>query len=449
MTKQPKREPKGTIGGGRCVADPNPESNLQLVDETAGSVNWPSPHHAELMWTPDLISYPLPPQPQRKPYLYLVTTPADIARAELLLTGDVSTIVEDAARAVAHLNASVDVNHYELVASPLLRAEAISSSRIEGLRASHRSIAEARDNPAAAKSVAHEIANSVSAMEEAIRLSSDGPLTVDVIRQIHVTLARGTSLESFGGEFRTKQNWIGPSNHGPFKAIYVPPPPSEVGRLMDDLVEFSSRTNVPVIAQAAIVHAQFEGIHPFADGNGRVGRTLVHVILRQRGLSRRVVPPISTVLAANRDEYIAALARYQQDGDAQYWITHFARATSEAAHRAENLSADISALVGEWKTRLGPRRAGSADDRLIDVIVQRPIVSAETAARGLGITEQAARRVLGRFEEARVIRQMTDGRRNRVWAADEVFDLLDTFEHDIATDGDGSAKAPTRQLRSN
>jgi Fic family protein len=438
---------KGTFEGGRFAEDPNPESNFQPVDESAGSGYWPSPHQTELIWRSDLTSYPLPPQREREPYSYLVTTPADIANAELLLTGDASTLVEDAARAVEHLNASVDVNHYELVASPLLRAEAISSSRIEGLRASHRSIAQARENPATAKSVAREIANSVSAMEEAIRLSTEGPLTVDVIRQIHMTLARSTALEPSGGEFRTKQNWIGPSNHGPYNAMYVAPPPSEVGRLLDDLIEFSSRTNVPAIAQAAIVHAQFEGIHPFADGNGRVGRTLVHVILRQRGLSRRVVPPISAVLAANRGNYVDALARYQQEGDAQYWIMHFARATAEASHRAENLSADISMLVGEWRTRLGPRRAGSADERLIDVIVQRPIISAETAARGLDITEQAARRVLGRFEEAKVIRQMTDGRRNRVWAADEVFDLLDAFEHGIATDGDGSVKAPTRHLR--
>lgn len=447
MARQPKRTPRGTSRGGQFVTNPNPGSNLDLDDERSVSVHWPAPHQSELIWTPDVTSYPPPPQRQRKPYPYVITTPPEIAEAELLLTGDVSTLVEDAARAIEQLNSSLDVKHYELVASPLLRAEAISSSRIEGLRASHRSIAEARENPAAAKSVAREIANSVSAMEEAIRLSMEGPLSVDVIKQIHMTLARGTDLEAFGGTFRTKQNWIGPSNHGPFNAVYVPPPPSDVNRLMGDLAVFASRTNIPAIAQAAIVHAQFEGIHPFADGNGRVGRTLAHIILRQRGLSRRVVPPISTVLAANRDDYIGALARYQQSGDALYWISHFARAAAESAHRAESLSIDIAAMVGEWSARLGKRRVGSADDRLIDVIVQRPIISAETAAHGLGITETAARRVLGRFEEARVLRQMTDGRRNRVWAAEEVFDLLDAFEHGIASDGDGSAKAPTRHLR--
>jgi len=448
MAKQPKRTPQKTSDSGPFTGNSNLELTFDPVNDGGESLRWPAPHQTELMWTPDLTSYPPPPQRERKPYAYVLTTPPEIATAELLLTGEVSMLVEDAARATEHLNASVDLKHYEWVASPLLRAEAISSSRIEGLRASHRSIAEARVNPAAAKSVAREIANSVSAMEEAIRLAAEGPLTVDVIKQIHRTLARGTDLEEFGGVFRSKQNWIGFSNHGPFKAAYVPPSPPDIDRLMGDLLKFASRTNIPAIAQAAIVHAQFEGIHPFADGNGRVGRTLVHVILLQRGLSRRVVSPISTALAANRDGYIGALARFQQGGDALHWISYFARATTQSARRAEGLSFDLATLVGEWSARLGRRRAGSMDERLIDVIVQRPIISAQTAARSLNVTEAAARRVLGRFEEARLIRQITLGRRNRVWAADEVFDLLDAFEHGMASDGDGHAKAPTRHLRS-
>ena len=447
MTDPMKRQPKGHSNGGQFATNVNPESSVELPNEIEEQTSWPHPHQTELIWISDLTSYPLPPQRERKPYPYFLTTPPKIAQADILLSGETSTLVEDAARAVEQLNASVDANHYELVASPLLRAEAISSSRIEGLNASHRSIAQARENPAAAKAVAREIANSVAAMEDAIRFAIEGPLTTEVIKKIHVTLARGTDLETFGGEFRTKQNWIGPSNHGPFNAAYVPPTPDAVDGLMDDLVEFASRTNIPAIAQAAIIHSQFEAIHPFADGNGRVGRTLIHVVLRRRGLSMRVVPPISTVLAARRDDYIASLAAYQQRGEVNQWVSHFAHATAESATRAEDLSLDISAMVNEWGTRLGRRQAGSSVERLINVLVQHPIVSSETAANRLGVTEIAARRVLGRFEEAKVIHQMTDGRRNRVWAAEEVFDLLDAFEHGIASEGDGRAKAPTRHFR--
>jgi Fic family protein len=448
MVDSVKRQPNGHSNGGGFATSAIPESSVELPTEIEERVHWPRPRQTELIWTPDLTSYPLPPQRERKPYSYLLTTPPEIAEADILLSGETSGLVEDAARAIEQLNASVDANHYELVVSPLLRAEAISSSRIEGLRASHRSIAQARENPAAAKTVAREIANSVSAMEDAIQFAIDGPLTTDVIRKIHVTLARGTDLEAFGGEFRTKQNWISPSNHGPFNAAYVPPKPDDVDHLMNDLVEFASRTNIPAIAQAAIVHSQFEAVHPFADGNGRVGRTLIHVVLRRRGLSMKVVPPISTVLAARRDSYVEFLAAYQQRGDVNQWISHFARATIESASRAEGLSSEIAGMVDEWSTRIGRRQTGSAVDRMIKVLVQHPIISAATAASILGVTEIAARRILGRFTESKVIREMTDGRRNRVWAADEVFDLLDAFEHGIAADGDGSAKAPTRHLRS-
>lgn len=448
MADQTKRTPKGRSIEGRFAAIENPESSVELSNDVEENATWPRPHQAEMMWTSDLTSYPPPPQRERKPYPYLLTTPPMIAFADILLSGETSTLVEDAARAAEQLNASVDANHYEVVASPLLRAEAISSSRIEGLRASHRSIAQARENPAAAKAVAREIANSVAAMEDAIQFATEGPLTTEVIKKIHATLARGTDLEDFGGKFRTKQNWIGPSIHGPFIAVYIPPSPGDVDVLMDDLVSFASRTNIPAIAQAAIVHSQFEAIHPFADGNGRVGRTLIHVVLRRRGLSMRVVPPISTVLAARRDDYIASLAAYQQRGEVNQWVSHFARATTESASRAESLSSDISAMVNDWGIRIGRRQAGSSVERLINVLVQYPIISSETAANRLGVTEIAARRVLARFEEARVIRQLTDGRRNRVWAAEEVFDLLDAFEQGIASDGDGGAKAPTRHLRS-
>src|ERR1019366_1612502 len=194
MVDPAKRQPRGHSNGGQFAASANPESDVELPTEIEERSRWPRPRQTELIWTPDVTSYPPPPQRERKPYPSLPTTPPMIAQADILLPGETSALVEDAARAIEQLNASVDASHYEMVASPLLRAEAISSSRIEGLRASHRSIAQARENPAAAKSVAREIANSVSAMEEAIRLSTEGPLTVDVIRQIHITLARSTAL---------------------------------------------------------------------------------------------------------------------------------------------------------------------------------------------------------------------------------------------------------------
>jgi Fic family protein len=323
----------------------------------------------------------------------------------------------------------------------------VSSSRIEGLRASHRTIAEALEGPGAAKATALAIANNVGAMQDAITMAEAGPLEVSTILDIHRRLVAHTQHEPLGGVTRQAQNWIGPSNHGPYGAIYVPPPPGEVDRLLADLVQFAARGDLPAMAQAAIVHAQFEAIHPFADGNGRVGRVLIHVVFRRRGLSPHVVPPLSTVLAARQSEYFAALAAFQQQGDVARWITHFATATAMAADSAQHLGAQIAELVTDWTVRIGPRRAGAVAPELLPLLVQRPIVSAATAAKSVGVTDTAMRRVLGQLEQSGIVRQITIGRRNRVWAADEVFDLLDRFEHDVASSGDGGLPSPTRHLR--
>jgi len=419
-----------------------------LLGAPSGSLpGWPAPRREERIWTPDLTSYPRPPKNQRQPYPYEVSFPSEIASAPILLPGQVATDVDEAARALTHLNASAEARHYELVASPLLRTEAVSSSRIEGLRASHRAIAEAREVPGLARRAAVEIANNVRAMEVAVELAREGPLDVAMIRRIHQILAEGTALQDVAGELRTTQNWIGPSDHGPFEATYVPPPAQDVERLLSDLSAFARRQDVPAIAQAGIVHAQFEGIHPFADGNGRVGRVLIHVVLRNRGVAPTVVPPVSVVLAADRSAYDRGLAAYQQEGDVGSWLTLFARTTTVAAERAEELGADIAELVDDWEARLGRPRAGTSDRLLLPLLIERPMVSAATAAEALDLTETATRRTLGRLELAGVIRQVTVGRRNRVWAAEEVFDLLDRFEHTIATAGDGLQVSPTRHLR--
>lgn len=433
-------------GDPQAAATPAAEIDTLVDPPGTGPEGWPLPTRLQRTWRSDLTAYPRPPQAERDPYPYQVTVPPEIADAELRLTGETTAAVEDAGRAIEHLNGSAAGGHYELVASPLLRSEAISSSRIEGFRASHRAVAEALESPGGARATAQAIVNNIAAMEDAIAIADEGPLTVDAIHAIHRRILAGTHLEPYGGTLRTEQNWIGPSEHGPFKAIYVPPPHTELPRLLGDLVRFTERRDLPAIAQAAIAHAQFEGIHGYVDGNGRAGRALIHVVLRQRGLTK-VVPPISTVLAARQDAYFAALAGYQQHSAVDTWVRHFAEAATTAARRAEDLGGEISGLVGEWSARIGARHADSSANRILPLLVQRPIITATTAAQGLGITDTAARRVLADIDAAGVIHQITAGRRNRAWAAEEVFDLLDRFELDIAGNGDGRRPAPTRHLR--
>jgi Fic family protein len=405
------------------------------------SSTWPRPTVEERTWRSDLTAYPKPPRVERDPYLYAITIPPEIAGAQLLLPGPTTALLEQASQAVTNLNRSAGAGHYELVAGPLLRSEAVASSKIEGLRASHRALAEAREVPGVAKANAVAILNNVRAMEKAIDLAQQGPLTIDTIRDVHGCLAAGTSLEPHAGRLRDQQNWIGPSNHGPYNALYVPPPAQLVERLLDDLVRFAGRTDIPAIVQAGIVHAQFEAIHPFVDGNGRVGRTLIHAVLRRRGLSSRVVP-ISTVLASRREEYFSALAQFQRDGEVVAWTDHFTVATAAAARHAEDLGVEITELVEDWRARIGRRHADAATGDLLPALVQHPVISAATAAQRIGVTGQSSRRILGDLEQAGVVRQITAGRRNRVWAVDEVFDLLDRFEHTVAAGGDGTLTRP-------
>src|SRR5947209_2990199 len=201
----------------------------------------------------------------------------------------------------------------------LLRSESISSSQIEGLEVSQRRLARALFDPDHADTVARSVAASILAMEKAINLgSAPGELTVQNICSLHEILMHGTVAPETAGHIRTEQNWIGGRFAVPMEVDYIPPPPEEVPHLLEDLVRFCARDDVPTLVQAAIAHAQFETIHPFLDGNGRVGRCLIHVILRKRGIVRAFVPPVSNVLAANGDVYVAGLVGYREGAVADW-----------------------------------------------------------------------------------------------------------------------------------
>ena len=154
-------------------------------------------------------------------------------------------------------------------------------------------------------------------MAAAIRSIRPGdPITVDDLLRFHRRLLAGGRLDAHAGVIRSEQNWIGGSSYNPCSAAFVPPPPELVHDLLEDLCAFCNGDAVPAVAQAAIAHAQFETIHPFADGNGRTGRALIHLVLRRRGLATRVLPPVSLVLATWSDDYVAGLQATRYRGPA-------------------------------------------------------------------------------------------------------------------------------------
>ncbi|MFN8619568.1 MAG: Fic family protein [Chloroflexota bacterium] len=368
----------------------------------------------------------------RAAFTYQAFIPDPIGDRAIDLPGPVALAVSRAEAAIQALNTGPTTGGLEALAPLLLRAESVASSRIEGLELSQRNLARALFDPTEAKGTARAVAGNVRAMEAAIALGTgDAPIGLADILDIHRILLDGVD-DAIAGRLRTEQNWIGGRWSSPLDAEFVPPPPDEVEPLLTDLVAFLAREDLPAIAQAAIAHAQFETIHPFADGNGRVGRALIQVVLRRRGLAPRFVPPVSVVLATNRAAYVAGLTTFR-DGQAADWCGSFALACGAAAEESARLGERIATLQAEWVERAGRPRRGSAAERIIAVLPSQPILSVATARAALGGSGESMRLALNDLAAAGVVRQITAGRYARAWAADDLFDLLNAYERGLAT----------------
>ena len=378
----------------------------------------------------------------RRPFRFHAFVPDLIATSDAPLAGRAADAVARATAALAEIQADRPAHDLEALAAPLLRAEALGSSFIEGLRASNRRLAVADYEPLAADGTALAVLGNVRAMERAITIGTrPAPLGVDDLLDIHRALLDGTTEARFAGVIRTDQNWIGGRGTSPRDAAFVPPPPDRVHALLDDLVRYCNHDDIPAIAQAAVAHAQFETIHPFGDGNGRAGRCLIHVILRRRGLAARVVPPISVVLATNARRYIAGLTDFR-DGRIDDWIGAFADTVTTASTATLALSDRVHALLGELLERAGSPRRDSVARKIVLALPSHPIISAESVASIHRVTPTAARVALNRLEDAQVLTPLRVGRRrDREWTSEDLFLALDEFEHHLGAADDD----PTRR----
>ena len=374
----------------------------------------------------------------RRSYRYDAYVPVALADREFTLRGETAAAISAAEQAVQELNlhppGAIDL---EALARHLLRADAVASSRIEGLVVSHRRLARAffvggseRPHDAAGAVVAN-----VLATERAIQLATTAErITIETIQEIHHVLFDGTKDEGLAGIIRAQQNWIGGIASGPRDAAFIPPPQEFVIPSLEDLVVFMERRDLPTVLQAAIVHAQFETIHPFLDGNGRVGRALIHVVLRRRGLAPSYVPPVSLVLAGWADRYVQGLTDYRFS-DPESWQLVFAESVETAAQGARAFAGRVSNLTSEWMEMAGNPRPQSAARKLIDQLPSHPVVNLKTAQRITGMTSEAARTALNRLERAGVLSQVSVGRRNRAYETVGLFELLDSLERDLGPRG--------------
>lgn len=370
----------------------------------------------------------------RRAFSYRAFVPEPIADWEGMLRADAVAAVTEASAAVARLNDSPPkLSSLEGLARQLLRTESLASSRIEGLEVSQRRLARAAFGAEAHDQKASDVVGNIAAMERAIEIGTEArSFTVPDVQDIHSTLMRFSFDRAIAGAIRTKQNWIGRNPYTPRDAEFVPPPPERVEPLLDDLCQFMNREDLPALIQAAIAHAQFETIHPFADGNGRVGRCIIHSILKRRGLAPRYVPPVSLVLATQRERYIAGLVQYR-DGDVDGWCELFCDATSHAATEAERLADEIATVQHQWIERLGRPRRDSSAYAIVAALPAHPVIDVPTAARLAEVSDVAAGRVLNRMEQLGILQNIGERQRGRTWECRELFDLVADIESELAT----------------
>ena len=317
----------------------------------------------------------------------------------------------------------------------LLRTESIASSKVEGLQIGVRELAKAEAKTGAgrmASSTAREIIANIDAMILAVdRAASAERFGVPEILAIHERLMAQAPNSKIAGVIRTQQNWIGGNDYNPCGADFVPPPPEELSRLLEDLCEAINDETLPPLVQAAIVHAQFETIHPFADGNGRTGRALVQVIFKRRKLAPDYLPPISVVLAAARERYVTGLTAFRADG-VEAWIEQFADATSRATWLADAYLKALRTLSAQWRTALEASptapRSDAAAWAILEILPAHPVITASVATAETGRSAMSVYQGLELLVAAGVLTPLSSSHRHRSWEVRGLLDIIDGLE---------------------
>jgi Fic family protein len=399
------------------------------------------------------------PRKHRRPCEYTAYVPDLLTKHTLDLSTELAADVADTERALAAFEGAPN-DGLEQLARFLLRAEAVASSKIEGLQINSRRLARHEARVAAGipdrDATADAVLGNVMAMQHAV----DDVATADTVQlqhllDIHAALMEHSDQPDIGGQVRMSQNWIGGNDFNPCQAAFVPPPPDHLPQLMDDLCVFINRDDLPATVQAGLVHAQFETIHPFADGNGRTGRALIHVVLKRRGLARHFVPPISLALATRAGAYVGALMQFRYVGDADSpdaqagirdWLDLFLSATRRATADAVNLQGLLQQVQQDWRTAARPR-SGSAADRLLSQLIANPVVTADDVIHLTQASRSAAFAALDSLSTAEVLRPIGDQQRYRMFEAPRVFEVLTDYERVAATEsGDTRSERPQRAV---
>jgi Fic family protein len=369
----------------------------------------------------------------RQPSGYRAFLPASLPpEPPIDLDDPIRGLLSEADYALGRLDGAVlTLPNPDLFVFMSVRKEAVLSSQIEGTQSSLQNLlaAEARLHDPDAPSDVGEVVNYVRAMSHGLQRMSTQPISVGLIREIHAVLMEGVRGGGLApGVLRTSQNWIGPGGSTLGEATFVPPPPDEVPRALGDLERFLNQDDdLPVLVKVGLAHAQFETIHPFLDGNGRVGRLLVTLLLTERGKLARPVLYLSHYFRRHRAEYYERLQAVRDTGDWEGWLAFFLTGAIEVSRGATRTAAAILRMREEFRNRITERlgRAAANGHRIMDRLFDHPIVTVATVRGWLGITAAGANNLVNRLAEAGVLREITGYARNRRFRFDPYLTLFE------------------------
>ena len=322
----------------------------------------------------------------------------------------------------------------DLFVAMYVRREAVFSSQIEGTQSTLEDLLAVELRPRVAEIArdVDEIVNYVAAMNHGLERLSDVPLSLRLIREIHAQLLRGVRGENKRpGEFRRNQNFVAPAGVTDVcDATFVPPPVPEMHRALDNFERFLHDDELPALLQAGIAHAQFETIHPFLDGNGRVGRLLITFLLVHRGVLHRPLLYLSLYLKRHRHDYYEALTAIRDEGDWESWLLFFVRGIAETAEEATVNARAIVALREAHRNRILEERAPTNALRLLDLLYERPLVDVNLVRAELGVTFATANKLVDQLERLGLVVEATGRRRDRIFRFDPYLRLFEGDERE-------------------
>lgn len=358
---------------------------------------------------------------QTQPSGYQAFIPAGLPpEPQVQIDGELQRRLSEADRALGRLDGSVTtLPNPDLFVYMYVRKEAVLSSQIEGTQSSLQDLLAAEAHVLGAE-VPHdvdEVVNYVRAMNVGLARLNHLPVSVRLIREIHEELLKGVRGSRLTpGELRRSQNWIGPGGSTLANATFVPPPPDEVPRALGQLETFLHATDdLPLLIKIGLAHAQFETIHPFLDGNGRVGRLLITFLLCERGVLHKPVLYLSHYFKAHRQEYYDRLQAVRDTGNWEGWLEFFLRGVAEVSVQAADTARQILQLREEHRSLIAERlgRAAGNGHRILQHLYEHPIVSANDVQGVIGTTFPAANQIVRRLVEVGILSEITGHARHR------------------------------------